>query len=232
MLNAQIFYNRIKKEYIKTELSLNKALEEVYSLAGKKIDIPFFSLREGSIKSLDFYLNRLKNSPYLKYVSAKEEKQEKKIKYEKLNLIPDVTVSFRYFYRKGFNDYISISFSVPLTFFNQEKYLSKVLYEKTVLSAVKKEYREKYISLEKEIKKAYYQVESSKENLKVLNIILKQSEHLVETSISEFKVGKKNIVDVLFALNGTLSVKREILNEIYNLNLAVVSIKEIVGELR
>ncbi len=232
ILNSQIYYTLLKKKEISLKKDLETEKENLFYIAGKKINIPDFKIREEKLLPLDFYLKKLEKSPSFIKIKKYIKKQKYKIKFSKVLKYPDFTVYGNYFYRAGFNDYVSLGISFTLPFLNKKKYDAKILLEKVNLYVLRQKEQDTIFSLKKEIKTAYIKAKQANDTLAVLNLLLKQAEKSFETVLSEFKVGKKNMVDVLFSLKQILSIKEEILEEKEKFLSALVQIKSILGELK
>ncbi len=232
ILNSQIYYTFLKKREIKIKRLLEKEKEHLFYLAGEAFEIPYFSLPEEVLDPLKRYIEKIENSPEIKVIDNKIKYQDRKIELSKLSIYPDFTVSGRYFYRKNFNDYISLGISFNLPFLNKRKYLSLVLMEKEVKNTLKKEREDILLSIEKKLRQNYITAEESKETLKILKILIKQTQHAFETVLSEFKVGRKNMVDVLFVLKEILSIKEEFIEEKVRFHTALLKIKSMIGEIK
>jgi len=86
--------------------------------------------------------------------------------------------------------------------------------------------------LKEKIKEAFIRYLESKEKEEILNTLMKQSEKSFESVLSEFKVGKKNMVDVLFSLKQIITIKDELLENRFKSLISTTSIKAILGELK
>ncbi len=232
ILNAQVYYTFLKKR----ENTLKKALEKekikIYAIAGKKIKIGNVNIKEEKEKKLKEYLSKIKNSPEYLFISQKIKIQREKEKLAKLSFYPDVKVFIKYFYRKSFNDYISAGVSFPLLFLNKEKYISKIKLEKKKITVYEKKLKTVEEKLKEDIKTNYQTLEEAKENLKILRLMKEQILETYRATLSEFKVGKRNMLDVLAVLKQLLYTEEQILDETFKKHASIIKIKADVGELR
>ncbi len=232
ILNAQVYYTFLKKRENTLKKDLEKEKIKIYALAGRKIKIDSVSIKEEKEKKLKEYLSKIKNSPEYLFISQKIKIQKEKEKLAKLSLYPDVNVFIKYFYRKSFNDYISAGVSFPLPFLNKEKYISKIKLEKKKTNVYEKKLKTVEEELKEDIKTNYQTLEEAKENLKILMLMKEQIIETYRATLSEFKVGKRNMLDVLAILKQLLYTEEQILDETFKKHASVIKIKADVGELR
>ncbi len=232
ILNAQVYYTFLKKRENTLKKDLEKEKIKIYTLAGRKIKIDSVSIKEEKEKKLKEYLSKIKNSPEYLFISQKIKIQKEKEKLAKLSLYPDVNVFIKYFYRKSFNDYISAGVSFPLTFLNKDRYLSKISLEKKKTNVYENKLKTVEEELKEDIKTNYQTLEEAKENLKILRLMKEQILETYRATLSEFKVGKRNMLDVLAILKQLLYTEEQILDETFKKHASIIKIKADVGELR
>ncbi len=232
ILNAQVYYTFLKKKENTLKKTLEKEKIKIYSLAGRKIKIGNISIKEEKKKKLKEYLSKIRNSPEYLIMSQKIKTQKEKEKFAKLSFYPDFKLFIKYFYRKSFNDYISAGVSFPLTFLNKEKYISKIKLEKKKTAVYEKKLKTVEEKLKEDIQTNYQTIEEVEENLKILKLMKEQIIETYRAVLSEFKVGKRNMVDVLSVLKQLIYTEEQILDETYKKHASIIKIKADVGELR
>ncbi len=232
VINSQIYYMELRKRKIYVKSMLNQEKERLEYLIGKKVSISNLKIKEIKLEDLRILLKKVKNSPFLLKVKKEIEKQKEKTNLARLGLKPDFNVYVKYFYRKNFNDYISGGISFTLPFLNKKKYTGKILYEKQKEKVLVSKYKKEFLFLKEKIKEAFIRYLESKEKEEILNTLMKQSEKSFESVLSEFKVGKKNMVDVLFSLKQIITIKDELLENRFKSLISAISIKAILGELK
>ena len=232
ILNAQVYYTSLKKK----ENSLKKRLERekirIYALAGEKIKIGKVSIKRENKQNLKEYLSKIKISPYYLFISQKIKTQKEREKLAELSFYPDFNLFFKYFYRKSFNDYISAGVSFSLPFLNKNRYLSKINLERKKTAVYRKQLKTIEEKLKEDIQTNYQTLEEAEENLKILKLMKEQIKETYRAVLSEFKVGKKNMIDVLALLKQLLYTEEEILNEIFKKHASIIKIKADIGELK
>ncbi|MDQ7055035.1 MAG: TolC family protein [Persephonella sp.] len=159
--------------------------------------------------------------------------QKEKVLLSKLEYKPDFTFFGAYSYRKGYRDYVSIglSFNLPVWKKNRQDrtVLENVLLKEREENQLKSTVRE----IKTQLEESYYDAVSSYESYQLLKEIMSQISHSVyESIVSEYQVGRKNIFDVLKAINQILTVKNKIIEETTSYNIAVKKIEKLTGEIR
>ncbi len=232
VINSQMYYTKLKEKEIKIKSLLNQETVKAKAIIGKDLKIPYFTIKQERLEKTNFLIKSIDRSPYLEKIRLQTKKQKERIKLAQLNLYPDFTFFAKYFYRKSFNDYISAGISITLPFLNKKKHLSEIIYQKTEKKVLEKKYTSEKIKLISQIKENIFKYEETEETYRILKTLLFQSQKSFETVLSEFKVGKKNMVDVLFSLKQLITLKEEILENIFNRNVTVIRIKSLLGELK
>ncbi len=235
VINAQIYFTQLKEMEINLKNLKEREKSRLSSLINKDIDSVEINLDIPDKKpELSKYVSKLKDSnPYLSYIKEKIKEKDYEIKLSKKDYKPDFRFFANYAYRQGFNDYLTVglSFNIPLWKKNrQDMKLLEKSKEKVVLL---KEFDQRLTELTYILEDRYYKLIDSLQTYRLLkDIYIKQTEKGFESIIAEYKVGKKNMIDLLYSLKQILSVKLKIIDEIYSYNEALIEIKELSGDLK
>ncbi|WP_457642070.1 TolC family protein [Persephonella sp.] len=235
VINAQIYYTQLKEMEINLDFSLKREKAHLVSLIKKKIDTvdikPVFPENNHNFEELK---ERLKeNNPYLRYIQKKIEQKKIKIALAKKDYKPDFKLFANYAYRQGFYDYVSVGISFNIPLWQKSRQDMKLLESVQDKLATEKEYEQFLTELTYRLEDKYYSLKDSFETYRLLEeSFLKQTEKGFESIIAEYKVGNKNMLDLLFSLKQILSVKLKIIDELYLYNTSLIEIKELVGELK
>ncbi len=173
----------------------------------------------------------LQYNPQLKIIEKQLEKNRIQLKLAKKDYYPDFRGFFSYAYRDDFNDYISfgVSFNIPLWKKNRQD--KKVLEIQYIKNSIEKKYKDKLIELFSLLEENYIQCKNSYEVYQILEqTLLKQSLQNFSSVVSEYKVGKRDMLTVLTALKKIISVERMKLKQIYLWNKYYANIQYITGK--
>ncbi|NPA52343.1 MAG: TolC family protein [Aquificae bacterium] len=235
VFNTNVFYS----ELLQREVFLKGRLKQIESsfayfseVSLKEIDIKV--TYPSDVLELNIFLKFLKrNNPQLLVLKEELKEAKEKVKLAKLDYKPDFSVFATYAYRNPFRDYVSFggSFNIPL--WAKKKQEKKVLEE----SFYKLSKKKKLLDIEKmlisKLQEEYYKAKTSYESFKVFHQYLKpQTQKVYEGVLSEYQVGKKNIFDVLKALNQILTVRQKIIDETVNYHIAYKNIQKLMGTLK
>ncbi|SNZ08044.1 Outer membrane protein TolC [Persephonella hydrogeniphila] len=232
VFDIQYFYSNLIEREIFLKGKKDELLATLLYFSKKKIDIK--PELPADIESLDSLIKKAsKNNPYLLSIKEKIKLEDYKIKLAKLDYKPDFRFFGSYSYRDGFRDYISVgvSFNIPLWKKNRQD--KKVIEQLYLKQETEKIYTDAVQKIKSEIQESFYKAVSHKEVYHLLkDTMLVQTEAVYGSIISEYQVGKKNIFDVIKAINQILSVKMKIIEEITGYNIAVKDIERLTGEIR
>ncbi len=234
VLNAQVYYTQL----LEKEIFLKHLKEQKLALLKKVVNA---EVKEVSIKpeepeiisNLSFLSKKLEEqNPELMSIKKLVEKENSSLKLAKKDYYPDFKRFFNYAYRQFFYDYISfgVAFNIPL--WKKKRQDNKVLEFNYKKLSVKKQFENRLNELNGKLEEEFYKCLSSQETYSLFkNLLELQTEKNFEAVISEYEVGKKNMLDVLNAIKQILAVKLKKIDEIYNFNVSLTNIKELTGEL-
>ncbi len=234
VLNAQVYYTQLlEKEVFLKNLKLQK-LAQLKKLVVEDIkNLEINPEKPEQITNLTLMLEELKQqNPELLYIKKLIEKENSSLKLAKKDYYPDFKIFFNYAYRQSFYDYISfgVAFNIPI--WKKKRQDNKVLEIQSKKLAVKDQFQDKFNKLKSDLEENFYKSISAFESYQIFeNLLDTQTEKNFEAVISEYEVGKKNMLDVLNAIKQILSVKLKKIEEIYNYNIGLTNIKELTGEL-
>ncbi|WP_457626393.1 TolC family protein [Persephonella sp.] len=232
VFDIQYFYSKLVEKEIFLKRKKDKLLSTFLYLSDKNIqlkpEIP------ADIEDLNSLIKKaLKNNPYLLYLKEKIEVENYRLELAKLDYKPDFKFFGSYSYRDGFRDYISVGISFNIPLWKKSRQDRKVIEQTYLKQKSEKEYENALRKIRSEIQESFYKAISHKEIYDLLeNTMLVQTEAVYGSIISEYQVGKKNIFDVIKAINQILSVKMKIIEEISGYNTAIKDIHRLTGEIR
>jgi outer membrane protein TolC len=184
IMSAQMELSNLKLQ--KSDLIKNK--EQLYSKLSywysEEITQLNFNYKIDFIPLLSSYI--AKENKIIKQACERLEIDKAKIKLAQLNKNPDPSVSLGYFYRGGYNDYVSISYSTSLPIYKKEHLLKKI--EKRNYISDKFDLLNKKNKIKAEIKEAYFKLKNAYEK----NHIIKQEnlaqiDHMFDINDADFQ---------------------------------------------
>ncbi|WP_297454509.1 TolC family protein [Persephonella sp.] len=234
-LNAQVFYTKLKEreeKLIKEKQAILSKLSYYTSFNVKNITI--YPIKPYELKDLENLKKLvLQKNPQIKIFKARIDKRNKELKLAKSEYKPDFKFFANYSYRQGFKDYVSlgVSFNLPVwKKYRQNKKVLEMAYFKSKEERLYKDVKNKIIS---QLEESFYNANSYYDSYKIFDgYLLFQSQKVYESVISEYQVGKKNIFDVVKALNQILDVKIKLVELIANFNISYKNIEKLTGEIK
>jgi outer membrane protein TolC len=234
VLNAQVYYTQlIEKEIFLKNLKKQK-LAQLKKVVNSDIEtVETVPDKPEQLLNLSFLEKKLEEqNPEINSIKKLIDKEKTSLKLAKKDYYPDFKLFFNYAYRQTFYDYISfgVAFNIPL--WKKKRQDKKVLEVKYNQLSINKQLENKILTLKSKLEEEFYKCSTAKETYDLLsNLLEKQTEKNFEAVISEYQVGKKNMLDVLNAIKQILAVKLKKVDEIYDFNVSITNIKELTGEL-
>jgi len=232
VFDAQFFLTQLQRKEIILRNRLKKIKSRIRYFSDRKVKIsPEKPEKITELKTL--IDTALKNNPAIQRRFQLVKLQKEKVSLAKLEYRPDFAFFGAYSYRKGYRDYISVGLSFNLPVWKKNKQDRAVL--QNVLLKEKEENQLKAVvrEIKTQLEESYYDALSSYESYQLLKDIMSQISHSVyESILSEYQVGRKNIFDVLKAINQILTVKNKIIEETASYNIAVKKIEKLTGEIK
>ncbi len=234
VLNAQVYYTQLLEKEIFLKNLKKQKLAQLKKVVNESVEnLEIIPSKPKQILNLTFLEQKLEqNNPEIYSIKKMIEKEDSAFKLAKKEYYPDFKMFFNYAYRQSFYDYISfgVAFNIPL--WKKKRQDNKVLEVKYKKLSVQKQLEDKILSLKSKLEEQFYKCQSSKETYDLFeNLLETQTEKNFEAVVSEYEVGKKNMLDVLNAIKQILAVKFKKIDEIYQFNVSLTNIKELTGEL-
>jgi outer membrane protein TolC len=234
VLNAQVYYTQLLEKEIFLKNLKRQKLAQLKKIINSSVeDIEIQPEKPKQILNLSFLEKKLEqNNPEIHSIEKIIEREDSALKLAKKDYYPDFKMFFNYAYRQSFYDYISfgVAFNIPL--WKKKRQDNKVLEVKYQKLSIQKKLKDKIIELKSKLEEQFYRCFSAKETYNLFETLLEtQTEKNFEAVISEYEVGKKNMLDVLNAIKQILTVKFKKIDEVYDFNVAFTNIKELTGEL-
>ena len=234
VLNAQVYYTQLLEKEIFLKNLKKQKLAQLKKVVNESVEnVEISPSKPEQILNLTFLEQKLEqNNPEIYSIKKMIEKEDSAFKLAKKDYYPDFKMFFNYAYRQSFYDYISfgVAFNIPL--WKKKRQDNKVLEVKYKKLSVQKQLEDKILSLKSKLEEQFYKCQSSKETYDLFkNLLETQTEKNFEAVVSEYEVGKKNMLDVLNAIKQILAVKFKKIDEIYQFNVSLTNIKELTGEL-
>ena len=234
VLNAQVYYTQLLEKEIFLKNLKKQKLAQLKKVVNESVEnVEIRPSKPEQVLNLTFLEQKLEqNNPEIYSIKKMIEKEDSAFKLAKKDYYPDFKMFFNYAYRQSFYDYISfgVAFNIPL--WKKKRQDNKVLEVKYKKLSVQKQLEDKILSLKSKLEEQFYKCQSSKETYDLFeNLLETQTEKNFEAVVSEYEVGKKNMLDVLNAIKQILAVKFKKIDEIYQFNVSLTNIKELTGEL-
>ncbi len=235
VLNAQVYYTELLEKEIFLKNLKKQKLAQLKKLINRDVEKVLINPEKPEkLSNLSFLIEKMnEKNPEIHSIQKLVEKEDTALKLAKKDYYPDFKLFFNYAYRQTFYDYISfgVAFNIPL--WKKKRQDNKVLETKYNQISAQKELENKILNLKSKLEEEFYKCQSSKETYTLFeNLLETQTEKNFEAVISEYEVGKKNMLDVLNAIKQILAVKFKKIDEIYNFNVSLTNIKELTGELQ
>ena len=232
VFDARYFYSQL----LEKEIYLRRKKETLFSqltyFTDKNINIA--PEKPEKLKDLKTLLRKAeKQNPLICYFRKRLKESKAKVELAKLDYKPDFRFFSSYSFRDGYRDYISVGLSFNIPVWRKRRQDIKVL--KEIYLKEKEFYQLKDVQrkIMADLQDSYYRAISHYETYKLLqDVMMRQTKSVFESVISEYQVGKKNIFDVIKAINQILNVKIRSIEEISEYNIAIKDIQRLTGEIR
>ena len=237
-LRTKAQYENAKSEVELAKINYEKSLInlEKFLLLDKKLDTTEkFSIFKEDIPPE----NSLKNNPNLKVILENAKIKQKEASFYTASLYPKLKFKASYeFYntrdfpsldetiRKGY----VLSLSLNWQFFDGLNSKSKAMQSKISSAKEKIKYEEKLKNLEKDYKTAILDIKASKIQLKSVDENIKALQEALRLATQRYKYKVGSIIEVLEAQKNLEEAYINKLNIIYKHNIAVLTVKKLIGE--
>ncbi len=233
VINSHIYLTDLIEEeiYIKNKLSVIKArLKKLVNENVEDINIELPKPRE--ITNLEFIREEIiSQNPELKVIKMEIEKNITELKLAKRDYYPDFKPFFSYAYRHTFNDYISFGVSFNLPVWKKKRQDKKVLETEYIKLSNEKLYADKLNQLFSTLEESFFECKNAFETYELLDeTLLKQALESFSSVISEYKVGKRDMLTVLNSIKKIIGVEKMKLKEIYLWNKYYAQIEKLTGK--
>ena len=233
VLNSHIYLTELIEEeiYIKNRMNVIKArLEKLLNSKVKEIEVKLPTPRE--ITNLKLLKEEIiQENPELKTIEKEIEKNEVQLKLARKDYYPDFKPFLSYAYRYNFNDYISFGVSFNLPVWKKKRQDKKVLEVEYTKLSNEKLYRDKLNELFSLLEESFFECKNAYETYILLDqTLLKQALESFSSVISEYKVGKRDMLTVLNSLKKIIGVEKMKLKEVFLWNKYYAQIERITGK--
>ncbi len=233
VLNSHIYLTELIEEeiYIKNRMNVIKArLEKLLNSKVKKIEVKLPIPRE--ITNLKLLKEEIiQENPELKAIEKEIEKNVVQLKLAKKDYYPDFKPFLSYAYRYNFSDYISFGVSFNLPVWKKKRQDKKVLEVEYIKLSNEKLYRDKLNELFSLLEESFFECKNAYETYILLDqTLLKQALESFSSVISEYKVGKRDMLTVLNSLKKIIGVEKMKLKEVFLWNKYYAQIERITGK--
>jgi outer membrane protein len=233
--DSELFYTQNENLEINSLINFNIAIKDDPVSAKNPLEIVFDESQ--GIAGIDESIEKgLKNRKEI-YIKEKEiEKKEKELKKSYATLYPDTKLDFSYAKNKIFSigsgekTYaMSFSLSFPITSGIYTK--DKNYYEANIyLAETRRDLDDLKLSIKKEIISAIYQFSYAKKSYEVSKIKAKISNDNLEITKQKYYEGNASVIDLVDAQKDQLNSQTDLANSYYDLYLAMVYYKKVIGE--
>ena len=235
VFNSHVFYYKLK-EREKRLLERKKAIlsKIQYYTSSPVKDIEINPVKPFELDNLEkFKAVAKEKNPELKVYKRKIEVKNKELKLAKLDYKPDFKFFANYSYRNGYYDYVSVGVSFNIPVWKKSRQDRKVLEITSLKSKEERNYQDVINRINSQLEESFYNGKSFYESYKIFNdYLLIQTKNVYESVISEYQVGRKNIFDVLKALNQILDVKIKMIELTAKFNISYQRINKLIGEIK
>ncbi|RMA97754.1 TolC family protein [Hydrogenothermus marinus] len=235
VFNAQVFYSQLKEKEVRLIERQKSLLSNLYYYTNFNIkDIKINLIKPYYLTGLNNYISlALEQNPKLKSYKQKIKAKKEELKLAKLDYKPDFRFFTTYSYREHFRDYISFGVSFNLPVWKKYRQDKKVIETSLLLNKEKDMYKDLENKIKSQIEESFYNANSFYESYKIFkDYLLTQTKSVYESVIDEYKVGTKNIFDVIKALNQILNVKMKLIEITANFNISYKNIEKLTGEIK
>lgn len=235
VFNAQVFYSQLKEKEVRLIERQKSLLSNLYYYTNFNIkDIEINLIKPYYLTGLNNYISlALEQNPKLKSYKQKIKAKKEELKLAKLDYKPDFRFFTTYSYREQFRDYISFGVSFNLPVWKKYRQDKKVIETSLLLNKEKDMYKDLENKIKSQIEESFYNANSFYESYKIFkDYLLTQTKSVYESVIDEYKVGTKNIFDVIKALNQILNVKMKLIEITANFNISYKNIEKLTGEIK
>ncbi len=235
VFNALVFYYKLKEREKRLIKRKKAILSKIQYYTGYPIkDIEINPIKPFKLKNLEnFKTIAQEKNPELNIYKKRVEVKNKELKLAKLDYKPDFKFFANYSYRNGYYDYVSVGVSFNLPVWKKNRQDRKILEISSLKAKEQKEYQNLVNRINFQLEESFYNANSNYESYKIFNdYLLIQTKNVYESVLSEYQVGKKNIFDVLKALNQILDVKMQMIELTAKFNISYQRINKLIGEIK
>ncbi len=179
---------------------------------------------------LELYKLFLKQySPVLQTVE--EQLKRIRVEYElsKKFYYPDFDITFRYSLRSNFWDGIGANIKMNLPIWKKFDEELIVLEEESKVATIRERWQDSFNNLYFSLEENYYKLKESESKYNFINKFLnKETENNLKITTKAYLENKVDVINLISAINAKISVDMERLEEIYNANLALLNIYQLI----
>ncbi len=179
---------------------------------------------------LELYKLFLKQySPTLQ--SVEEQLQKIRLEYElsKKFYYPDFDITFRYSLRSNFWDGIGANIKMNLPIWKKFDEELIVLEEESKVATIKERWQDSFNNLYFSLEENYFKLKESEKKYEFINkYLIFESEKNLKLTTKAYLENKVDVINLISAINTKIAVDMERLEEIYNANLALLNIYQLI----
>ncbi len=217
---VQQAYQQGEEHYLSVEISFleleNTQERLLYEKEALKKRIEKFTITpvldiQASLKVDNLSYINIDNHPKIKLLKQKINLQRNKSTLTKSNETPDLKVSGGYFQRDSRNDYLNLSFSIPLLVNGKEK--NEVVKSKLSVLKAQEVLKEIKNSFEKEVELLLKNANTSKKNYnRYVNQLIPKQKKITKFIQRKNRIGNTDLIKVTQSKNLTISLKERSLD--------------------
>ncbi len=253
LLNIELIIESLKSDYLISKTSLNDIMKLELKYSEIKNEINIIDSKEkvefflsnmfigGENYSFDTYvdenpvfdnnfsafLEELDNNPELLSKKIEIQKAELEYKLSKAYYYPDLMFGYKKRYENASSYDIMVGFSLPIFLNKNKSYKNE---KEKILESLKKEYEAKYLETRYLLEKYFRQTERNYQSFKYYkDVVLNKSNALFELSLSSYKSGNTNLIEVLYAIDENIKVKLKYYEYLFEFYKSKALLDEVCG---
>ncbi len=179
---------------------------------------------------LELYKLFLKQySPVLQSVEQNLKKIRLEYELSKKFYYPDFDITFRYSLRSNFWDGIGANIKMNLPIWKKFDEELIVLEEESKVATIKERWQDSFNNLYFSLEENYYKLKEAEKKYQFINrYLVYESENNLKLTTKAYLEHKVDVINLISAINTKISVDMERLEEIYNANLALLNIYQLI----
>ncbi len=168
-------------------------------------------------------------SPVLQ--SVEEQLKRIRLEYElsKKFYYPDFDITFRYSLRSNFWDGIGANIKMNLPIWKKFDEELIVLEEESKVATIKERWQDSFNNLYFSLEESFYKLKESEKKYYFINkYLIPEAKNNLKLTTKAYLENKVDVINLISSINTKISVDMERLEEIYNANLALLNIYQLI----